>query len=389
MSKLDILSCRLVCKHWSDVIDKWMETPVTRFEFATFEKRISLPTSPTTAAALKSMENHSRNPFRSKRVRLNCGNGRQPFTEEIWLQIKSFFESFGVYIHHLNFWVQFSNLDNTSIHQLLLQVLTKCPNLKTLHISGMNISYGITSNPNEPRLLLMDHPNLEDLSWFSGSPTNSNLCVALEQYYGQLKNLEVTESELNRHLNLDWTNLESLSFQNMYNERAIVNLQRLKAPGLKQLSMFHYNCSVKISNLIRTAVHFPNLRKLYLRLGKSKSLEMSNDQIARISRIKHLCSGSVEEIVLKMDYLAYLASFDFLLFFPQLKVLTLYILNTNSYELPAKEYGLVIKLIDPSKPRGLAVYESNVWQVCRRLEKVKAGRMLYTRAHYEMSGANI
>lgn len=386
ITKKDLLACRQVCQRWSADVDNYLLETGSGIEdnwYRPLVKSIKFPLSKRQQKSLAAMANHARNPFVGSRLSLQP---QQRYSMENRNQMNTFLTVVGKHVYHLECVLPFRRISEDTANILPLEIANKCVNLKALSISGLMEFPDPPTKPNLVRPLLPDLAKLERIVSFTGSTSQLYLQDMLEKYHMQLKSLDIDNLDQDGHLRLEWPCLECLSLTLVKSERGLNNLLKLKAPKLEQLSLEMTNgCMINITDLIRITNKFPVLKRLILFPAAVKSLILSKAQTKEISDMQErLCSASVEivEVKLRTTELNYLASFDFLLFFPNLKTLKIKVYGNRADRRPSGEHGLVIRLIDNlinDSPYSPTVYESNVWEVCKRLTKIVVNRMVYTR----------
>lgn len=371
---------------WCTDIDNFLETTEEdRFSTWEFIKSICIPIDDDEISILESMKAHGRNPIIGKRVRLSTDYDEN-YTSEHKLHIQVLLENIGEYTSQLECNLDFVDIKAQEIHDICVEILNKCPNLKKFNVFGLYASDDQSEEINIVQAELPDRPSLQHLSICEDVGRIGFVQYILQKYHGQLKSLEIGRWEEGNHDQLVLNALESVGICGM-TEKSILNIKTLQAPNLKELTIVQFGCAVRLANLMEIVNHFPLLKTLYLQTGNANSFRLGINQVKELGRIDKLCSNSIETIELRITNLCSIASVDLLIFFPNLKKLTLKVVLSDDESKKAKEQGRVILLIDQLlklENQKSEIYESNVWDICTRLQIIKIYNDIYTREGLEL-----
>lgn len=152
----------------------------------------------------------------------------------------------------------------------------------------------------------------------------------------------------------------------------------------------HENVSADDENILGLEIisKCTYLKCSYTNVAMYICLMLSENQATHIYNMLQISNTSIHIVILRMEDLQVLASFDFLIF--NLEKLVVYMkwghLDTRK---AVEEHGIVIMLIDSLANRTDTVYKSNVWQKCKRLNQIMVKRwgprkLVYTRERYEL-----
>lgn len=390
LGRTGILACRQVCKRWSADVDQFLLEALPTNEnkwFFEFVKFYKFPLNQQQKDALVAMKDHARNPFVGRR--LSFDSPFLAYSVEIRNQMTELLNSFGKYMCYFQCTFPIQALGAQDANLFLFELTSKCTNLRYLNIFGLNKCpyVPLVSIPSLP--LLPENENLREVALQTSELYTQHM---LSKYHRQLKSIEIFNLDELEDLPMEWPSLEWLKLLHCDTVMGINNLQNLDAPKLEQLDIYMVDqLPFNIVDLIRITNRFPALNRLSLILDADKCLMLSQAQIQEISDMtQKLCSASVEIVELGFtSKLSCIASFDFLMFLPNVKTLDIQLLSDGPMApTPADEHGLVIKLVDSLMTLGIStrhIYESNVWEKCKRLSKIiSPGRINYTRKEYKL-----
>lgn len=403
------MSCRRVCKRWCTAVDTFMESvPLHRKvediyfpNFTCFEYHYSAGFEDVTAPKSKwvGMSTHKKNPLIGRAAYLYLPYFIPNYSRDGDSDIQFFLTNFGRYVYSLQIVPRGFQLSKLDYYLILLDVLIYCPNLRNLYVplpdcprlvfardkfdrQGAHAIYEGIRN----RLIV--HETVEDNKFWQ---------EILQTIGTDALHFEIEEQagiEM-RYSSCTWNHLESLYCSLTPNFGLGANT--IRAPNLSNIMIESIPDTVDFSRWMKLILQYPKLQVIdivSMEIGERRPegsldfrelpTEVSGSEIEQIMEVSRVCLPQLTNLSIGFVVKGCFGTLDLLLFFPNVKHLSLHFINHSPVPRLTRVEERFVKMREclpiwehfrdgDYEWEREEIYRSNLWQVLDKLESLEIG----------------